>query len=88
MNFQFSGSTLTRINRNRIVLSQRRKDAKFNSTNYLCELCGFARKFFALKCKEFILKVLSDCNRVAAKLSGRAEHGDNVGRIAAGMNGI
>jgi hypothetical protein len=47
------------MNRNRIDLSQRRKDAKFNSTNYLCELCGFARKFFAIKCIEFILNVLS-----------------------------
>jgi hypothetical protein len=35
-----------------------RKDAKFKSTNYLCALCGFARKFFATTCKEFILNRL------------------------------
>ena len=42
------------MSRNRIDLSQRRKDAKFNSTNYLCELGGFARKFLAIKCKKII----------------------------------
>ena len=46
------------MNRNRIDLSQRRKDAEFNSTNYLRELGGFARKFLAIKCQEFILNVL------------------------------
>ena len=45
--------TLNRMNRNEKRLSPRRKDAKFNLTNYLCGLCGFARKFFIRKCKNF-----------------------------------
>jgi hypothetical protein len=47
------------MNRNRIGLSQRRKDAKFYLINYHCELCGFARKYLIRKCKSFTLKCLT-----------------------------
>jgi hypothetical protein len=48
--------TLTRMSRNEKSLSPRRQDAKFNLINYLC---GFARKFFIRKCKNFIFNHLN-----------------------------
>ena len=38
-------------------LPLRRKDAKINLIIYLCGLCGFARKFFITKCKDFTFKI-------------------------------